>query len=602
MRHWKHLIVIFLAACMVLSLGACGKGGSNTSRESDRTSGKKPEEVKAEGSMGRYVENEMSQPEGNFRVMETLTDGRLRILTDTGVYDSKDLGATWELWKAQPEELVNDIKAEPEPSGGSSIAARGIRGPILNKDGALFYNIKKDGVRLFKYVSPEGKMSQFQLEMSEEVMDLDLSGKGFTDAGDALCVDDLGNIYLIDCVAGTLKHEFKSESGWGNVFSVGDQLYRVYDNAKWNEDDMTFSGHLSMEIFSLSSYEKIEGNNSLIEFINSGAGLEGDDLSIKFLTIPDAESFYIVNRSGIYRYKLDSSVVEKVFDGNVGTMNSAYIQGGAVVDQDHFYISYMDSLIKYVFDPNMQSVPEFKLTVYSLNDNIRIREAITEFQKENLDVYVTYDVGMSGEDGMTANDAVKSLNTNIMAGEGPDILIMDGLPINSYQEKGMLQDISDVIKDVSKESGLFENVANTYEKDGKILAVPAGFSVPVIMGKKDSIAKVKDLESYIGLQDELKKKGGTTILSHMDTHDIMKIFMTTSSTAWMKQNGTLDEAKLKEFLTGMQELADIIEIPAEKRSSISKEDGLEFEMTQFMTTSQLYLEYMLDPKTDLNVF
>ncbi len=34
---------------------------------------------------------------------------------------------------------------------------------------------------------------------------------------------------------------------------------------------------------------------------------------------------------------------------------------------------------------------------------------------------------MTGEDGVTATDAMKNLNTEIMSGEGPDVLLMDNL-------------------------------------------------------------------------------------------------------------------------------------------------------------------------------
>ena len=43
---------------------------------------------------------------------------------------------------------------------------------------------------------------------------------------------------------------------------------------------------------------------------------------------------------------------------------------------------------------------------------------------------------MSGDNGLTAEDAVKALNTEIMAGKGPDVLYLDGLPAGSLLIKG----------------------------------------------------------------------------------------------------------------------------------------------------------------------
>ena len=56
-----------------------------------------------------------------------------------------------------------------------------------------------------------------------------------------------------------------------------------------------------------------------------------------------------------------------------------------------------------------------------------------------------------------------------MAGEGPDILFMDGLPVNSYIEKGLLADVSDVMNPLISDGKLFKNIAETYKSDdGKI--------------------------------------------------------------------------------------------------------------------------------------
>ena len=53
---------------------------------------------------------------------------------------------------------------------------------------------------------------------------------------------------------------------------------------------------------------------------------------------------------------------------------------------------------------------------------------------------------MTGEDGVTAEDAVKALNTELLAGNVPDVLVLDGLPADSYIEKGILADISEVVQ------------------------------------------------------------------------------------------------------------------------------------------------------------
>lgn len=46
---------------------------------------------------------------------------------------------------------------------------------------------------------------------------------------------------------------------------------------------------------------------------------------------------------------------------------------------------------------------------------------------------------------MTEADALRTLNTEILAGSGPDILRLDGMSTKSYLEKDVLLDLSDLL-------------------------------------------------------------------------------------------------------------------------------------------------------------
>ena len=55
------------------------------------------------------------------------------------------------------------------------------------------------------------------------------------------------------------------------------------------------------------------------------------------------------------------------------------------------------------------------------------------------------EIGLSGEDGMTEADAIRTLNTEILAGNGPDLICLDGFNLESYLEKGVLADVSHIL-------------------------------------------------------------------------------------------------------------------------------------------------------------
>lgn len=599
-NRWRCIAAVVFVMCMGILFMACGE-----EKKVDVNSGKEQE-----SSMGRFVEEDVELPEGELLSVQALKDGTLRALCSAGIYDSEDKGDTWSPWEKQPEELTADLTLE-EDADTELAGICNVRGAVMGKDGEVFYLLVKDGKYVYKYMDKDGRVSHIFEEEEDRNAPWHMYGFSFTDAGDLLYEDADGNIVLLDCKNNTVKHKFEAEANY--TAAVGERLYLIRDAAfdvsavvDTVSDEAVPQSGIEMDVYNLATYEKVEESQALFDFFKSGAGLESSSLDMSLLEGEDGKSLYIVNSSGIYRYTADSSVVEKVFDGNLGQMNSGFFSKGTVIDKDHLFLTYYgagkEELVRYAFNPDIPSVPEKELTVYSLYDNYQMRTAITEFREENPDVYVDYETAMTGDDAMTVSDAIKTLNTNIMAGEGPDILLLEGMPVESYAEKGLLLDTSDVLQEVSDDEGLFENIVYAYETDGKVFAVPTRFSVPVMMCRKETAGKVSDFESFLRLAEEQYKSGKPSLYREIDSYTLMKIFLTSSSPKWIQKDGSLDEKALREFLAGVQKLADLNPTPLEERHGIEREEGMNFELAQFMTTGECNLKYLLKQDTDLNVF
>ncbi|QHQ63694.1 extracellular solute-binding protein [Anaerocolumna sedimenticola] len=85
------------------------------------------------------------------------------------------------------------------------------------------------------------------------------------------------------------------------------------------------------------------------------------------------------------------------------------------------------------------------------------------------------------------SDYIRALNTELLAGNGADVLVLDGLPVDSYIEKGVLSDITDIINPLEEAGKVLSNITDYYHKDGKVYEMPLRFSIPVIAGKKEAI-------------------------------------------------------------------------------------------------------------------
>ena len=67
-----------------------------------------------------------------------------------------------------------------------------------------------------------------------------------------------------------------------------------------------------------------------------------------------------------------------------------------------------------------------KLNIYMLNDNQNVRDAIACYAAVAPDVEIEIEVGVPDYD-TTVSDALKKLNTRLLSGNGPDIILMDDI-------------------------------------------------------------------------------------------------------------------------------------------------------------------------------
>ena len=88
-----------------------------------------------------------------------------------------------------------------------------------------------------------------------------------------------------------------------------------------------------------------------------------------------------------------------------------------------------------------------KITVYSLSEDDLVKQTISAYQTQYPNLFIEYQIGMD-EGGITREDALKKLNTQLLSGSGPDVIMLDGINIDTYAEKGVLMDLSDIVKEI----------------------------------------------------------------------------------------------------------------------------------------------------------
>lgn len=265
------------------------------------------------------------------------------------------------------------------------------------------------------------------------------------------------------------------------------------------------------------------------------------------------ESIYYLTGKGLFHYKFGGSVMEQLIDGSMNSLGAPafYPIALAMLDEQSLLVAANDanaeaaggvSLLKYTWSADTPAKPDKELKVYSLYNNRELRQAISNFQKDHTDIYVNYQTAMSEDNGMTVSDALKTLTTEIMAGKGPDLLVLDGMPIQNYMEKGILKDISAVLAD--GEGTYFENIIKAYQGDGgQAYAVPARFLIPMAQGSSANYTPGEDFDAFTSKQG---------VLSGMVPEATVEKFWYSCGAAWQKEDGTLDAGKITDWLAKLK--------------------------------------------------
>lgn len=553
MKKFRKWIALFCTGVMAASfLAGCGNGNGNTGEQVEN--GTKQENGASaenkEKSMGRYLEKDIVLPEEFLSMstypipyLEKRNDGKLVIAEEAaGIYTSADNGETWESegnpWRDLPKDIyLTGIAFSPD----GAVAVKGSVVRVEEKNENSESEAVEKTEQKYYYIDSTGKRTEITcLDDLEWVFNIwfDRQGRLYATAPG-------GKFYRIDPKARTKKELFQTE---GNL-----------DFACFTEKHMVgFTSRAEVVVYDLEQEILAQTDKVLQDFVTENLvdGIGGYDYGHEIVATAGEQEdiIYFAFQGGLYRHVIGGTAIEQIIDGTTSSFGdpSKMLMGMVTLPDNEFAVMYKDgALLRYTYDPNVPTVPDKQLKVYSLTENYSMRQAVSLYQKAHQDVYIRYEIGMSGQDGVTREDAIRNLNTKIMSGEGPDILLLDGLPQHSYEEKGILADMSSLIDGLSGEEAVFPNIVKACKKDGKLYALPIRIQLPMLMGDAEIIQNIKDLGTLADAVEELRVKNpeGELLGFGGSMERLFYVLSVPSSAAWADEKGKINEAALEEFLT-----------------------------------------------------
>ena len=374
------------------------------------------------------------------------------------------------------------------------------------------------------------------------------------------------------------QNAFYKYSSDGKFYVVEDQTIRLYedtqpstinidegesylDSALCGQDfyllveDETGTKQIKKHDLSEQIWENVE-NEELVQALKKTTGYGC------LATDPSAEMLYTEGKE-IVKYSVEKDETTHAINGEVlnsciDTINEPItglaVQGENIVvctagksgSESNLYFLQKEQTKKTEKDKT-DTGKNTVLKIYSLKENSMIRSSLAFFRREHTDISINYTVGYTGEDGFSVSDAIRKLNTEIMADEGPDIIVLDNLPVEEYISKGVLEPVTDIVNE--KKDEIFFNMIEGYNKESEIFCVPTTFRIPVIIGNSEVVSA----ESSKAVIDQMEQQESPVLTRQDFPYAAMYMFVTSD----MVEKDGMNEEKLTAYYNDLLRLKEM---------------------------------------------
>lgn len=233
----------------------------------------------------------------------------------------------------------------------------------------------------------------------------------------------------------------------------------------------------------------------------------------KFLSASsDGNDILICSNKGVIKYSQNTNKKSMIINGRNTSfgLEDMHLLSFEKIDSNNYIALFSDDENNYYINSysSKNKTKNKEVKIYSLYENNTIEQAIGRYKRTYNDIDFKYEVGIE-DSSISENDAIKKLNTELMSGNGPDIVLLDGLNEEQYISSGLLKDISSIINDSSNNEEYFSSILNCYKDGEKIYRIPLKFDMPVVIGKGvSSIHDINSLENYINKFSNASKSIG----------------------------------------------------------------------------------------------
>ncbi len=290
--------------------------------------------------------------------------------------------------------------------------------------------------------------------------------------------------------------------------------------------------------------------------------LEGKN-GLSFCAADDG-TIIAAGNSGIFRYAADGDKWERLLPGSETSfaLSDRWCVGLAASTDGGIYALFSQDggnaiLNVYRYDPDAVAEATEVLKLYAVEESYLLQNAVALYHRTHPEVMIETEYAYSLDDSYSNveydyNEVYQKLNTMLMSGDAPDILVLDHLNPDSFIEKGLLADLSGVLAPMEEDGELLNNITDSYRaEDGGTYVIPLQFGFSYITGRDITAADMQSIET---LAVFLKGKQ-ESYMGCKTVEDMVDLFYPYFCDDIVKEK-TLDKDVLREKLEAMKIIAD----------------------------------------------
>ena len=206
------------------------------------------------------------------------------------------------------------------------------------------------------------------------------------------------------------------------------------------------------------------------------------------------------NSEGVFGFNLGDQDITKVMDYVNSDLATYNLNNMVSIDENTFLASYNDPvdyknvmcIFTYVKPEDVKDKKTLVMGCVGMDSNIKVN--VIRFNKESDEYRITIKDYFEVDENYDATQGYTKLNNDIIAGNVPDILLVNpSMPMDSYIAKGLLVNVDELIKNDEELGQLdfFDNVFEAYRVDGSLYQVIPKFTVSTCIAKKSLVGDRK---------------------------------------------------------------------------------------------------------------